>query len=161
MELDSENKEAVEDENERKDKNDEGGTDKDTDEESDEESTEKSALLVKRGPIRTYINKKRAASKNTSPGPANKTIIPVVRENILRAIQGVGKPRNPKMEEDNDDENDSSSSSSSSSSIESDEGGYDPNALYCICRQKHNKRCVLFIVASLDGYDSIIHLSVY
>ncbi|XP_028432685.1 death-inducer obliterator 1 isoform X2 [Perca flavescens] len=45
---------------------------------------------------------------------------------------------------DNDDENDSSmSSSSSSSSIDSDEGGYDPNALYCICRQKHNKRFMI------------------
>lgn len=44
-----------------------------------------------------------------------------------------------------DEDESSSASSSSSSSSSSDEGGsndegYDPNALYCICRQKHNKR---------------------
>ncbi|XP_051956914.1 death-inducer obliterator 1-like isoform X3 [Xyrauchen texanus] len=51
---------------------------------------------------------------------------------------------NPKAEakiceEDDDDE----LSSSSSSSSESDSDGYDPNALYCICRQKHNKRFMI------------------
>lgn len=50
-----------------------------------------------------------------------------------------------RKEEDDDDDDDDESSSSSSSSSSSDEGGsndegYDPNALYCICRQKHNKR---------------------
>uniref|UniRef100_A0A4W4FHI6 PHD-type domain-containing protein n=1 Tax=Electrophorus electricus TaxID=8005 RepID=A0A4W4FHI6_ELEEL len=43
-----------------------------------------------------------------------------------------------KEEEDDDDD-----SSSSSSSSESDNDGYDPNALYCICRQKHNKRFMI------------------
>ncbi|TNN56406.1 Death-inducer obliterator 1 [Liparis tanakae] len=58
--------------------------------------------------------------------------------------EGTDKPRASR--EDNDDENDSStssSSSSSSSSMDSDEGDYDPNALYCICRQKHNKRFMI------------------
>lgn len=41
-------------------------------------------------------------------------------------------------EKDVDEEEDDESSSSS----ESDNDGYDPNALYCICRQKHNKRLV-------------------
>lgn len=40
----------------------------------------------------------------------------------------------------NDQEEDESPSSSSSSSDSGDDEGYDPNALYCICRQKHNKR---------------------
>lgn len=38
-----------------------------------------------------------------------------------------------RMEKEAEDEEESSSS-------ESDSDGYDPNALYCICRQKHNKR---------------------
>lgn len=42
-------------------------------------------------------------------------------------------------EKDEDEEEEDESSSSSS---ESDNDGYDPNALYCICRQKHNKRLV-------------------
>lgn len=45
-------------------------------------------------------------------------------------------------EKDEDEEEDDESLSSSS---ESDNDGYDPNALYCICRQKHNKRLVPFI----------------
>lgn len=48
------------------------------------------------------------------------------------------KLRNEKKEEDDDDEDDDEETSSS----ESDSDGYDPNALYCICRQKHNKRYV-------------------
>lgn len=41
-----------------------------------------------------------------------------------------------------DDDEDADDYSSSSSS-ESDSDGYDPNALYCICRQKHNKRFMI------------------
>ncbi|CDQ61534.1 unnamed protein product [Oncorhynchus mykiss] len=43
----------------------------------------------------------------------------------------------------NDQEEDESPSSSSSSSDSGDDEGYDPNALYCICRQKHNKRFMI------------------
>ncbi|XP_050978340.1 death-inducer obliterator 1 isoform X7 [Labeo rohita] len=49
------------------------------------------------------------------------------------------KLRNEKKEEDDDDEDDDEETSSS----ESDSDGYDPNALYCICRQKHNKRFMI------------------
>lgn len=48
------------------------------------------------------------------------------------------KPKAGACKEKDDDDEDSASSSSS----ESDNDGYDPNALYCICRQKHNKRLV-------------------
>ncbi|CAM9331115.1 unnamed protein product, partial [Lampetra planeri] len=141
-EIDSKNKEKIEENEEHLDKSDEDETDESSEEESDE-STDNSAVLVKRGPIRTYINKTRAANKNTSPGkasgPANKGSAPIMKDNKSRAIQGVAKQRNPQMAED--DENDTSTSSSSS--LDSDEGGYDPNALYCICRQKHNKRFMI------------------
>ncbi|XP_042261447.1 death-inducer obliterator 1-like isoform X2 [Thunnus maccoyii] len=143
-ELDSEEKEVADEKKEHGDKNDKGEIEE-TEKESDEESTEKPAVLVKRGPIRTYINKKKAANKNITPkasAPANKNATPVMRENKNKATQGPGKTRKSQMDED-DDDNDSSSTSSSSSSIESDDGGYDPNALYCICRQKHNKRFMI------------------
>ncbi|XP_068449537.1 death-inducer obliterator 1 isoform X2 [Clinocottus analis] len=156
-EQDSERKGDVE-KDEHADENDKVETGE-TDDETDEESTDKSAaVLVKRGPIRTYVNKKRAANKSPTPvkGPPaaaaaaaailNKTTTPIKRETKPKAIQAVGMAHRPQAQEDNDDENDSStstSSSSSSSSIDSDEGGYDPNALYCICRQKHNKRFMI------------------
>lgn len=152
-EQDSEKKEVVEEKNELGDKNDKVETEKETDKETDEDSADKpAAMLVKRGPIRTYINKKKAASKNTtpvkSPTLANKSTTPVKRETKPKATQASGKPRKSQTQEDNDDDNDDeddSSTSSSSSSIESDDGGYDPNALYCICRQKHNKRYFLSV----------------
>ncbi|XP_065097569.1 death-inducer obliterator 1 isoform X1 [Paramisgurnus dabryanus] len=50
------------------------------------------------------------------------------------------KPKpGPKVNKDTDEEEDDDESSSS----ESDTDGYDPNALYCICRQKHNKRFMI------------------
>ncbi|XP_047439123.1 death-inducer obliterator 1-like isoform X3 [Mugil cephalus] len=122
--------------------------------ETDKDSAEKAAATsVKRGPIRTYINKKRAAnSKNSTPAkdpaPANKNTTPATnKETVNKATPG--KMRMPQMEEDEeddeeeDDDEDDDSTSSSSSSVDSDEGGYDPNALYCICRQKHNKRFMI------------------
>lgn len=51
------------------------------------------------------------------------------------------KPKAGACKEKDEEEEDEESSSSS----ESDNDGYDPNALYCICRQKHNKRLVLCI----------------
>lgn len=153
-EQDSGEKEVVEEENQHGDENDKEETEKDSDKETDEESTGKPAsMTVKRGPIRTYINKKRAATKSTTPvkgpAPGNKITTPVKRETKPNATQPSGIMRNPQG--DNEDENDSSmssSSSSTSSSMDSDEGGYDPNALYCICRQKHNKRYLFVIFVS-------------
>lgn len=160
-ELDSEKKEAGDEKEEHGDINDEGKTEE-TEKDSDEESTEKPAVLVKRGPIRTYINKKKAANKNTTPkasAATNKVITPVTRDNKNKTTQGAGKTRkaqpdddDEEEEEEEEEEDENDSSSTSSSSIESDDGGYDPNALYCICRQKHNKRYVSSIVASLGGY---------
>lgn len=125
---------------------------KETDEETEEDGTdEPAAISIKRGPIRTYINKKRAANKNT---PAVKTPASVKRETLARAAQASGKTNQPQTQEDNDGEDeeeededeDDSSTSSSSSSSESEDGGYDPNALYCICRQKHNKRYIVLLL---------------
>uniref|UniRef100_A0A665VH55 PHD-type domain-containing protein n=1 Tax=Echeneis naucrates TaxID=173247 RepID=A0A665VH55_ECHNA len=130
-----------------------------TDKEADEDGTDKSALLLlKRGPLRTYVNKTKAAGKKCAPGkaPANKSA-PVKKETKPKAAQTAVKTRKPQMEddghneedeedeeeEDDDDDDDDNDSSTSSSSLESDDGGYDPNALYCICRQKHNKRFMI------------------
>lgn len=44
-------------------------------------------------------------------------------------------------DDDEDDDDDDDDDESSSSDCDSD--GYDPNALYCICRQKHNKRFMI------------------
>ncbi|KAM7423262.1 hypothetical protein PAMA_011013 [Pampus argenteus] len=138
-----EEKEVDDEKKEHRNKNDKGETEE-TEKEIDE-NTESPAALVKRGPIRTYINKKKAANKNATSvkalAPVNKATA-VMRENKNKATQGPGKTRKPQTDEE-DDENDSSCTSSSSSSVESDEGGYDPNALYCICRQKHNKRFMI------------------
>lgn len=113
---------------------------------SDEDSADTpAAMVVKRGPIRTYINKTKAPNKNSA---SLKAAAPVKKENIPKPAPSAVNPRIPQKQEDDEDEDEdddgSSTSSSSSSSVESDEGGYDPNALYCICRQKHNKRYLLF-----------------
>ncbi|CAJ1051365.1 death-inducer obliterator 1-like isoform X6 [Xyrichtys novacula] len=143
--------ETSEGKTEAEDNKDKVETEKDTDRETDEDGTEKpAALTVKRGPLRTYINKKRAANKNTAsvkaPPPACKNTTPVKRETKAKAAPTPGKTWKQQNQEDNEDEDedeDESESSSSSSSIDSDDGGYDPNALYCICRQKHNKRFMI------------------
>lgn len=146
-EQDFEKKEAADEKNEHGDQNDKVETERETDKDTDEDGADKpAAMLVKRGPLRTYINKKKVANKNTTPvkAPANKSTAPVKRETKPKATQASGNTRKPQTQEDNDDENeDDSSTSSSSSSIDSDDGGYDPNALYCICRQKHNKRFMI------------------
>uniref|UniRef100_A0A8C6U4P5 Zinc finger PHD-type domain-containing protein n=1 Tax=Neogobius melanostomus TaxID=47308 RepID=A0A8C6U4P5_9GOBI len=77
------------------------------------------------------------AAKNTAPvkssTPVNK--VAALKENKTRTST-ICKAQKEEVEE-------STSTSSSSSSDESDDGGYDPNALYCICRQKHNKRFMI------------------
>lgn len=58
------------------------------------------------------------------------------------AIKKEVKPKTgPKMCMESDEEDESSSTDSDDD--DDDDEGYDPNALYCICRQKHNKRLVL------------------
>lgn len=61
------------------------------------------------------------------------------------------KPKAGTCKEKDEDEEEEGESSSSSSS-ESDNDGYDPNALYCICRQKHNKRLVPYIKKKIIVY---------
>lgn len=121
-------------------------SDKGSDEESDEDSPDQTAVkMVKRGPIRTYVNKKRAANKSATPVkvPANRNSAPAKVDSKTAQAPAATRQRRGREEDDDDYEEDDesdSTSSTSSSSVESDEGGYDPNALYCICRQKHNKR---------------------
>lgn len=141
---------AGEQKNSHEDKINEVESEKGTDQESDEDSTDRTAVkMVKRGPIRTYVNKKRAVNKSTTPvkAPVNKSNTPVRME--PKSSQAAAKTRNRRAQEDEDyeeeDDESDSTSSSSSSSDESDDGGYDPNALYCICRQKHNKRYLVFL----------------
>ncbi|XP_069009921.1 death-inducer obliterator 1 isoform X1 [Embiotoca jacksoni] len=150
-ELDSE---KTEEKNENGDKSDTVENEKETDE---YDADKPAAMTLKRGLLRTYVNKTKTANKNTTPAPApaGKSTTPVKKEINPKATQSAGKTCTFQTQEDNeddddyddeddddDDDNDSSTSSSSSSS-ESDDGGYDPNALYCICRQKHNKRFMI------------------
>lgn len=154
-EEDSEKKEFAEEKND--DKNDE------LEKTGEDEADKAAAVQGKRGPIRTYVNKKKAANQNITPVKAsdNKNNALVKKEAKPKATQSGVKTRKPQTqeeeeeegeeeeeEEDDDDEDDEDENdlSTSSSSVESDDGGYDPNALYCICRQKHNKR---FVLASL------------
>uniref|UniRef100_A0A667ZYH7 Death inducer-obliterator 1 n=1 Tax=Myripristis murdjan TaxID=586833 RepID=A0A667ZYH7_9TELE len=146
---DSEKKEVVEeDQKEQEARKDKLEPKEEVNQEDEDESKEKPpTAFAKRGPVRTYTNKKKAANKNITPVskaplPVNKVITPVKRETKPKGIQPAAKPGTSQTDEENEDENDSSTSSSSSS-IESDDGGYDPNALYCICRQKHNKRFMI------------------
>ncbi|XP_035518443.1 death-inducer obliterator 1 isoform X2 [Morone saxatilis] len=160
-EQDSENM-GVEEKNEHGDKNDSMETEKETDKETDEDGADKpAAMLVKRGPIRTYINKKKVVNKNTTSVKASAPATTAVKSDTKpKATPASEKTRKAQTQNDNDDENrdedddedddddddddeNDSSTSSSSSSVDSDDGGYDPNALYCICRQKHNKRFMI------------------
>ena len=144
---DPEQKEDIEEMDESDLKNDKDVVEMETDENSTDQPA---AMAGRRGPIRTYVNKMRAAKKNTtpvkSPTPGSKNPAPAKKDTKPKGTQAAGKMSMPQIEddEDNDSSMSSSSSSSSSSSVESDDGGYDPNALYCICRQKHNKRYVSF-----------------
>lgn len=156
-EEDSEKTEFAEEKND--DKNDE------LEKTGEDEADKAAAVQGKRGPIRTYVNKKKAANKNITPVKAadNKNNALVKKEAKPKATQSGVKTRKPQTQEeeeegeeeeeededeedDDEDDEDENDLSTSSSSVESDDGGYDPNALYCICRQKHNKR---FVLASL------------
>lgn len=112
-----------------KDENDE------MEEKTDEDNLDTPLQITgNRRTVRTYINKMKVDKKNTppikSPAPPDKNATAAKETKVVKAAEKVNKPD---TEEDGD-------SSTSSSSNEPDNGGYDPNALYCICRQKHNKR---------------------
>lgn len=68
----------------------------------------------------------RAPSKESTP----------VKRRVTRTRAGRKPPKDRKSDDDDSEDDDSDSSD------DSDDEGYDPNALYCICRQKHNKRYV-------------------
>ncbi|KAF7207785.1 transcript variant X1 [Nothobranchius furzeri] len=123
------------------DKNQPELNDKDEMEDMDEDNP---SMTETRKPVRTYVNKKRAAKTPVkAPIPAANSAAPAKTETKPKVI---GKASKPEMQDKNDDDeeaDDSFTSSSSSSSDESDDAGYDPNALYCICRQKHNKRFMI------------------
>lgn len=154
-EMDSTQSGGVEQKNEHDDEDIKEQIKKEAEKDTNQDGTEKTVVgLVKRGPLRTYVNKKKVANKNTSSvkAPASKTTTSMKRETRAKSPQGSGKiqtrqrcnddeEEDDEDEEDDDDDDDDDDSSTSSSS-ESD-SGYDPNALYCICRQKHNKRYFL------------------
>lgn len=153
-EMDSTQSGGVEQKSEHDDENIKEQIKKEAEKDTTQDGAEKTvAGLVKRGPLRTYVNKKKVANKNTSlvKAPASKTSASIKRETRAKSPQGSGKIQtrqrcNDEEEEDDedeeDDDDDDDDDSSTSSSSESD-SGYDPNALYCICRQKHNKRYFL------------------
>lgn len=155
-EMDSTQSGGVEQKNEHDDENIKEQIKKEAEKDTNQDGTEKTVVgLVKRGPLRTYVNKKKVANKNTSlvKAPASKTTTSIKRETRAKSPQGSGKIQTRQRcndneeeeddeDEDEDDDDDDDDDSSTSSSSESD-SGYDPNALYCICRQKHNKRYFL------------------
>lgn len=142
-EMDPSQSARVEQKNEHENENDREQMKKEADKDTEQDGADNTVGgSGKRGPLRTYVNKKKAATKNTTvaKAPANK------RETRSKSPQGSKKTRTRQRGNDNDDEDDEEEEddedeedSSTSSSSESD-SGYDPNALYCICRQKHNKR---------------------
>lgn len=154
-EMESSQSTGVEQKNEHQNENDREQMKKESDKDTDQDGTDKAVGgSAKRGPLRTYINKKKATKNTTvAKAPANKTTTANKRETRAKSPQGSKKPRPHQRCTDNDDEDDEEeeddddddSSTSSSSSSESDTG-YDPNALYCICRQKHNKRYFSLLV---------------
>uniref|UniRef100_A0A3P9QHJ5 Death inducer-obliterator 1 n=1 Tax=Poecilia reticulata TaxID=8081 RepID=A0A3P9QHJ5_POERE len=115
----------------------EGGENKVTEETNEPEGeTEKETDDEDKSP--TLAKAPAALSRNTAP---------VKKETKPKAAGKMSKHETEEEEEDDDDDDDdesfTTSSSSTSSDEESDDGGYDPNALYCICRQKHNKRFMI------------------
>lgn len=155
-EMESSQSTGVEQKNEHENEKDREQMKKEADKDTDQDGADKTVGgSVKRGPLRTYVNKKKAATKNTTvvKAAANKTTTANKRETRAKSPQGSKKTRtrqrcndnededeDDEEEEEDDDEDDEDSSTSSSSESDS---GYDPNALYCICRQKHNKRYFL------------------
>ena len=132
---------------------------RESEKDSEDEGKEKPpGGFVKRGPIRTYTNKKKVTPNKSGtvtpavgkppPAPAMKGAFTARREpnrpNAQPSTQNRRSPEGPGDDEEDDDSMTTTSTTSSSSSSDSEEAGYDPNALYCICRQKHNKRYTPF-----------------
>ena len=146
-EMDSSQSRGVE-QNEHGNENDEEQMKMEAAKDTDPDGSDKTVGgLVKRGPLRTYVNKKKAATKNTTgvKAPANKSATANKRETRAKSPQGSKKAWtrqrcNDNDDDDDDDEEDEDDEDSSTSSSSESDTGYDPNALYCICRQKHNKR---------------------
>ncbi|KAL7837223.1 hypothetical protein SRHO_G00269340 [Serrasalmus rhombeus] len=90
----------------------------------DEEKSEE----IKEKPAEELTNKRPSRSPAKAAG---KDSTPAKREPRPKA----GSKSRKEKQEDED--------GSSSSESDSDSDGYDPNALYCICRQKHNKRFMI------------------
>ncbi|XP_053724415.1 death-inducer obliterator 1-like [Synchiropus splendidus] len=137
-EMDNDSK--ITDKGDEKEQNDKASSDSKDVEQATEGTPASSA---KRGPIRTYINKKRAANQDSS---SNKTKPVAAKEKVKSSQAGQSGRQGEDIyddDEEEDEEDDDDDESTTSSSDESDGGGYDPNALYCICRQKHNKRFMI------------------
>ncbi|XP_043107441.1 death-inducer obliterator 1 isoform X4 [Puntigrus tetrazona] len=83
-------------------------------------------------------NKERTSNESINRRPTRAVCKDSKRDTKPKAG---AKLRNDKKEEDDEEDDDDDDEESSSS--ESDSDGYDPNALYCICRQKHNKRFMI------------------
>lgn len=92
------------------------------------DSAPKPVEAMRRDPTR-----RPAATKNTTPSMPQAS-------GAKKRQQTTAKTSNPPTEDREDANDEGSNDSFTSSSFSSEEGGYDTNALYCICRQKHNKR---------------------
>lgn len=85
-------------------------------------------------------NKSKEVSSNESVNRRPTRAVSKDSKRDTKPKVGVKLRKEKKEDEDDDDDDEDDDDESSSSECDSD--GYDPNALYCICRQKHNKRYV-------------------
>ncbi|XP_057217705.1 death-inducer obliterator 1 isoform X3 [Triplophysa rosa] len=81
-------------------------------------------------------NKEKSSDESINRRPPTRSLSKESK-NDTKPKAGAKLHKDTDEEEEEDDDDDESSSS------ESDNDGYDPNALYCICRQKHNKRFMI------------------
>ncbi|KAI4891328.1 hypothetical protein NFI96_009316 [Prochilodus magdalenae] len=108
-------------------------------EDSKEEETVKEPIqeqnAVKEDEEKSEEISEKSVEELASKRPARSPSKAVVKDStpFKREVKPKVGARTRKEKEDDEDE---------SSSSDSDSDGYDPNALYCICRQKHNKRSV-------------------
>ncbi|KAK9966476.1 hypothetical protein ABG768_003584 [Culter alburnus] len=86
-------------------------------------------------------NKSKEVSSNESVNRRPTRAVSKDSKRDTKPKVGVKLRKEKKEDEDDDDDDEDDDDESSSSECDSD--GYDPNALYCICRQKHNKRFMI------------------
>ncbi|KAI4891329.1 hypothetical protein NFI96_031733, partial [Prochilodus magdalenae] len=109
-------------------------------EDSKEEETVKEPIqeqnAVKEDEEKSEEISEKSVEELASKRPARSPSKAVVKDStpFKREVKPKVGARTRKEKEDDEDE---------SSSSDSDSDGYDPNALYCICRQKHNKRFMI------------------